>query len=141
MLHGLLQVWKTPGLGPVLAMHTFAYAVMLTVLGVWAGPYLHAVHGLDSIARGHVMLGMGLAQIVGILCYGPLDRLFGSRKKVVVLGVLATTLVLVGLAALSRPPLWVAVSLLVALTFFAAYGIIIVAQGRSLFPAHSPDEV
>ena len=91
VLRGLLQVWKTPGLGPVLAMHTFAYAVMLTVLGVWAGPYLHAVHGLDSIARGHVMLGMGLAQIIGILCYGPLDRLFGSRKKVVVLGVLLTT--------------------------------------------------
>jgi predicted MFS family arabinose efflux permease len=136
VLRGLLEVWKTPGLGPVLAMHTFAYAVMLTVLGVWAGPYLHAVHGLESIARGHVMLGMGLAQIIGILGYGPLDRLFGSRKKVVVAGVLTTTLVLVALAALDRPPLWLAVSLLVALTFFAAYGIVIVAQGRSLFPAH-----
>jgi predicted MFS family arabinose efflux permease len=136
VLRGLLKVWKTPGLVPVLAMHTFAYAVMLTVLGVWAGPYLHAVHGLDSIARGNVMLGMGLAQIIGILCYGPLDRVFGSRKKVVVLGVLLTTSVLVGLAALSQPPLWLAVSLLVALTFFAAYGIVIVAQGRSLFPAH-----
>lgn len=136
VLRGLLQVWKTPGLGPVLAMHTFAYAVMLTVLGVWAGPYLHAVHGLDSIARGHVMLGMGLAQIIGILCYGPLDRLFGSRKKVVVMGVFLTTSVLMVLATLFHPPLWLAVSLLVALTFFAAYGIVIVAQGRSLFPAH-----
>lgn len=136
VLRGLLEVWKTPGLVPVLAMHTFAYAVMLTVLGVWAGPYLHAVHGLDSISRGHVMLGMGLAQIIGILCYGPLDRLLGSRKMVVVLGVLATTLVLVGLAVLTHPPLWLAVTLLVALTFFAAYGIVIVAQGRSLFPAH-----
>jgi predicted MFS family arabinose efflux permease len=136
VLRGLLQVWKTPGLGPVLAMHTFAYAVMLTVLGVWAGPYLYAVHGLDSMARGHVMLGMGLAQIIGILCYGPLDRVFGSRKTVVVMGVVLTTSVLVVLAALSHPPLWLAVSLLVALTFFAAYGIVIVAQGRSLFPAH-----
>ena len=49
---------------------------------------------------------------------------------------LASTLVLAGLAGLERPPLWAAVALLVALTFFAAYGIIIVAQGRSLFPAH-----
>ena len=99
VLRGLLQVWKTPGLVPVLAMHTFAYAVMLTVLGVWAGPYLHAVHGLDPIARGNVMLAMGIAQIVGILCYGPMDRILGSRKKVVVMGVVATTLVLVALAA------------------------------------------
>lgn len=136
VLRGLLQVWKTPGLVPVLAMHTFAYAVMLTVLGVWAGPYLHAVHGLDPIARGNVMLAMGLAQIVGVLCYGPMDRILGSRKKVVVIGVVATTLVLIALAALERPPLWLAVGLLVALTFFAAYGIMIVAQGRSLFPAH-----
>jgi predicted MFS family arabinose efflux permease len=136
VLKGLLAVWKTPGLLPVLAMHTFAYAVMLTVLGVWAGPYLHAVHGLDSIARGHVMLGMGAAQIVGILCYGPLDRLLNSRKKAVIAGVLATTLVLAGLSGFSHPPLWLAVGLLVALTFFASYGIIIVAQGRSLFPAH-----
>ena len=131
-----MEVWKTPGLVPVLAMHTFAYAVMLTVLGVWAGPYLHAVHGLDSIARGHVMLAMGLAQIAGILCYGPLDRLLNSRKKAVIAGVLATTAVLIGLAAIPQPPLWLSVALLVALTFFAAYGIIIVAQGRSLFPAH-----
>ena len=136
VLRGLLQVWKTPGLFPVLAMHTFAYAVMLTVLGVWAGPYLHGVHGLDAIARGHVMLGMGLAQIAGILCYGPLDRLLNSRKRVVILGVLATTLVLACLAGIENPPLWLSVGLLVALTFFAAYGIVIVAQGRSLFPAH-----
>ena len=136
MLKGLFDVWKTPGLLPVLAMHTFAYAVMLTVLGVWAGPYLHSVHGLDSIARGHVMLAMGLAQIIGILSYGPMDRILNSRKMAVISGVLATTLVLVCLAALSHPPLWLAVGLLVALTFFAAYGIVIVAQGRSLFPAH-----
>ena len=136
VLQGLLQVWTTPGLVPVLAMHTFAYAVMLTVLGVWAGPYLHDVHGLDGLARGNVMLAMGLAQIVGILRYGPLDRLVNSRKTVVVGGALATTLVLVVLAGLSQPPLWLAVGLLVALTFCAAYGIVIVAQGRSLFPAH-----
>jgi len=136
VVKGLLDVWRTPGLGPVLAMHTFAYAVMLTVLGVWAGPYLHAVHGLDPLERGHVMLAMGVAQILGILCYGPLDRIFGSRKKVVIVGVLTTTIVLIGLATVAHPPLWMAIGLLVALTFFAAYGIVIVAQGRSLFPAH-----
>src|SRR5215203_5887843 len=40
IVRGLLEVWTTPGLGPVLAMHFFAYATMLTVLGVWGGPYL-----------------------------------------------------------------------------------------------------
>ena len=31
---GLLEVWRTPGLGPVFAIHTFTYATMVTVLGV-----------------------------------------------------------------------------------------------------------
>jgi predicted MFS family arabinose efflux permease len=86
-LRGLLTVFRTPGLIPVLAMHTFAYASQLTIIGVWAGPYLFDVHGLDGIDRGNVLLGMGAAQIAGVFSYGPLDRIFRSRKKVVIGGV------------------------------------------------------
>ncbi|MGE3535877.1 MAG: MFS transporter [Candidatus Tectimicrobiota bacterium] len=133
---GLLQVWRTPGLLPVLAMHTFAYATMLTVLGVWAGPYLYEVYQLDSLARGHVLLAMGGALVLGILCYGLLERLLRARKKVVILGVLLTMATLLALAALVQPPLWLAVSLLVTFTFVSAYAVVIVAQGRALFPDH-----
>src|SRR5689334_20191933 len=83
---GPLQVWTTPGLVPVLAMHFFAYATMLTVLGVWGGPYLYDVHKLDAVQRGNVLLAMGVAQILGILAYGPMDRLLRSRKKAVLGG-------------------------------------------------------
>ena len=84
---GLLEVWTTPGLLPLLAMHFFAYATMLTVLGVWGGPYLYDVYKLDGVERGNVLLAMGVAQILGILAYGPMDRLLRSRKKVVLGGV------------------------------------------------------
>jgi hypothetical protein len=40
---------------------------MLTVLGVWGGPYLYDVHKLDGVERGNVLLAMGMAQILGIL--------------------------------------------------------------------------
>ena len=86
IMRGLLEVWTTPGLVPVLAMHFFAYATMLTVLGVWGGPYLYDIHKLDGVARGNVLLAMGVAQILGILAYGPMDRLLRSRKKVVLGG-------------------------------------------------------
>ncbi|MFO1081440.1 MAG: MFS transporter [Reyranellaceae bacterium] len=131
---GLFEVWTTPGLGPVLAMHFFAYATMLTVLGVWGGPYLHAVHGLDALARGNVLLAMGVAQIAGILAYGPMDRLLGLRKTVVLSGTALSVALLAALAAWPRPPLAVAVALLVALCFCCAFGTVIVAQGRALFP-------
>ena len=35
-----------PGLMRVMALQFFAYAVLATMMGLWAGPYLHDVHGL-----------------------------------------------------------------------------------------------
>lgn len=131
---GLLEVWTTRGLGPVLAMHFFAYATMLTVLGVWGGPYLHDVFELDGLQRGNVLLVMGVAQILGILAYGPMDRLLRSRKKVVLGGAVISATTLAILAVLPRPSLAVAVVLLTAFCFFCAFGTVIVAQGRALFP-------
>lgn len=131
---GLLEVWMTPGLGSVLTMHFFAYATMLTVLGIWGGPYLYDVYGLDAVQRGNVLLAMGVAQIVGILAYGPMDRLMRSRKKVVLAGAVISMVLLAMLAALPKPPLAVSVVLLTALCFFCAFGTVIVAQGRALFP-------
>ena len=134
IVKGLFEVWSTPGLGPVLAMHFFAYATMLTVLGVWGGPYLYDVHKLDAVARGNVLLAMGVAQILGILAYGPMDRLLRSRKKVVLGGAAISTALLAMLALLPQPPLWLAVGLLSAFCFACAFGTVIVAQGRALFP-------
>ncbi len=131
---GLLEVWTTPGLVPVLAMHFFAYATMLTVLGVWGGPYLYDVYKLDAVQRGNVLLVMGVAQILGILAYGPMDRLLRSRKKVVLGGTAISALVLALLALLPQPPLALAIVLLTAFCFFCAFGTVIVAQGRALFP-------
>jgi predicted MFS family arabinose efflux permease len=134
ILRGLAQVWRSPGLPRVLAIHTFAYASMITILGLWAGPYLNDVHGLGPVARGNALLAMGLAQVVGILAYGPLDRVFNTRKRVVMAGTAGSIVLLALLAALSSPPTWLAVLLLVAFCLVTAYGIVIVAHGRSLFP-------
>lgn len=134
IMRGLLEVWTTPGLVPVLAMHFFAYATMLTVLGVWGGPYLFDVHKLDAVARGNVLLAMGMAQILGILSYGPMDRVLRSRKKVVLGGATISTGLLAVLALTPQPPLWLAVGLLSAFCYFCAFGTTIVAQGRALFP-------
>jgi predicted MFS family arabinose efflux permease len=131
---GLIEVWCTPGLAPVLALHTFAYASMVTVLGVWGGPYLHDVHELDGVARGNVLFAMGIAQIVGLLAFGPLDRVFGTRKKIAIAGAGLSVMTYGALAVLSRPPLELTVALLMAIPFLSSYSIVIVAQGRALFP-------
>jgi predicted MFS family arabinose efflux permease len=134
VFRGLWQVWRTKGLLPLLSMHFFAYATMLTVLGIWGGPYLFDVHHLDGTERGNVLLAMGIANTLGTLTYGPMDRVLHSRKKAVLLGTYLTAAVLLALAMLAEPPLPVAVGLLVAVSYLCAFGTVIVAQGRTLFP-------
>jgi MFS family permease len=108
--------------------------VVSTVLGLWAGPYLHDVHGLDGGQRGQVLAAMTLAQVVGVLVCGPLDARFNSRKRVVLGGGALTVAALAGLALWPQPPAPAAIALLIALCAVASYGVTIVAHGRSLFP-------
>jgi len=81
-----------------------------------------------------VLLAMGVAQILGILAYGPMDRLLRSRKKVVLWGAAISVALLALLALVPQPTLALAVVLLTAFCFFCAFGTVIVAQGRALFP-------
>lgn len=133
-LRGVLEVARTPGLPPILAVQTVAYAVVATVLGLWAGPYLHDVHGLDAGERGAVLAMMVVAQTAGTLLCGPLDTRFNTRKRIVLAGGAATATTLAVLAAWPQPPVAAAIALLVALCAFSSYGVTVVAHGRTLFP-------
>jgi MFS family permease len=136
VLRGLLEVWRTPGLLALLGVHTFAYASMATVLGLWAGPYLAHVHGMDGPARGNVLFAMAAAQLVGILAFGPLDRIFDTRKWIIVPGGLCSVGFLGAMALIPGLPAVAAVTLLILFTGVTAYAVVIVAHGRSLFPDH-----
>jgi predicted MFS family arabinose efflux permease len=133
-LGGFIDVLRLPGLWRVLGLQSVAYAVMATVMGLWAGPYLHDVHGLDSVARGNVLIVMALGQTAGVLIYGPLDRLLDTRKWVAMGGASATILVLLALAARPHPPATLAIALLVALCAISAYGVTVVTHARTFYP-------
>jgi MFS family permease len=134
-LQGLRQVLATPGIIQVFCLYMVAFASLVTVHVVWAGPYLHDVYGLDTIQRGNVLLGMALVQTAGALVVGPLDRLFNTRKWVSIgSGTLALTAM--SALALGPPSLEAAVGFLFLLSGSSAYGAVLFAQIRSLFPAH-----
>src|SRR3546814_4290287 len=71
---------------------------MMTVRALWVGPYLADVHGLDLVARGHVILALSLAWLVSALIYGPMDRVLDTRRGVVSAGMVAMTAALAALA-------------------------------------------
>jgi sugar phosphate permease len=133
-LAGFMHIIRLPGILRVLGLQTVAYAVMAGVMGLWAGPYLHDVHGLDAVARGNVLIAMAVAQTMGVLAFGPLDRLFDTRKWVAVSGAALTTAILIALAAQPRPPAWLAIALLVALCGASSYGVHVVTHARAFYP-------
>ena len=132
-LQGVASVLKIRELWPLLPLTGVSYAVILAERGLWAGPYFSAVHGLDPLERGDALLVMAAAMSIGAMVYGPLDRLFGTRKWIVVAG---NTVTAVGFLCLALLPLGLAQSItLMAVigAFGMTYGVLM-AHGRSFLP-------
>lgn len=133
-LRGFVEVLRVPDYKKVVAVHMVAYATLATVLGLWAGPYLHDVHGMDGVDRGNVLLAMSGAQVAGMLWLVPLEHRLNTRKGVIVAGAACVIAILLALAAMPAPPAWLAVALLVALCGVSTYNPIIIAHAASLTP-------
>ena len=112
------------------------YAPVAGVRGLWAGPYLADVFGLGAVGIGNVTLAMGVAMIAGSLAYGPLDRLLGTRKGVLLGGNLMLAAALLMLWGRPDAGLAWAVAALCAVGFFGMSFPVMVAHGRSHFPPH-----
>jgi sugar phosphate permease len=120
----------------VIAIALVAYATIATVLSLWAGRYLNDVFGLTGVDRGNALLVMSAAPMAGTIFYGSMDRVLNTRKRLVLLGAVATTAILAVLALLPTPGLFLAVGLLSLLSATSSYGVLVVAHGRELFPDH-----
>lgn len=140
--HGSTGLWRgvasalsIPALWPILPLTAVSYSVILAERGLWAGPYFSQVYGLAAVERGNAILAMAAAMSLGALAYGPLDRIFGTRKWVVAAGCGATALCFVALAALGLSVV-TATALVAAIGFFGmSYGVLM-AHARSFFPDH-----
>ena len=134
MMQGLMEVLRNPLLRPILALNFNNYACTFTVQGLWGGPFLREVHGLTGIESGNVLLTAVVAYQIGMLTFGPMDRLLDTRKWIAVGGTLAVIAILAFLAVVSRPPVWVPVAAIVAIGFFSASSTVAMSHGRGVIP-------
>lgn len=132
----LLDLLKMPALWPILIMMMVCYTPIAGLRGLWIGPYLADVHSADQMEIGRISLWMGLAMVAGNFAYGPLDRWFSSRKRLVLLGNAAMLACLVALWWFAASSTVVITAILVAAGFFGASFPIVLAHGRSFVPAH-----
>ena len=132
----LLDLLKMPALWPVLIMMAACYAPAAAIRGLWIGPYYRDVFGADAALIGQASLIMGLAMVAGNFAYGPLERLFKTRKGVILGGNLLTLACFVGLWLIPSLGGWSTLALLAGVGFFGASFPITVAHGRAFIPPH-----
>jgi predicted MFS family arabinose efflux permease len=134
MLRGLAEVLRNPKLPFILTLNFCNYACTFTVQGLWGGPFLREVHGLSRIESGNVLLTAVVAYQVGMLMFGPLDRLLDTRKWIAVAGTSTIAVILGILAAVGQAPLWLAIAAIIGIGFFSASSTMIMTHGRGIFP-------
>lgn len=133
---GLSAVIAKRALWRILPMCFTGYAVLITVRGLWAGPYLANILQMTPVERGNVLLVMSLAMIGGNLLYGQIERRFDRRR----LPVLAGSLVVMALlAVLAVRPITSPIEITLLFSAFGAAGMtyaMLMAQGRRFLAPH-----
>jgi MFS family permease len=133
-LHGLVVVSRTPSFWPIFAMFCTNYAVVITILGLWGGPYLAHVYGYDLETRGFFLLVLAVSSMSAAFGWGVADRVFSSYRTPVLIGALLTLAMLIWIALAGK------MSPTVLIVWFALYGLVtgypplLVGQARSMFP-------
>lgn len=123
-LIGKRELW------PLLPMAFFAYAVVVTLRGLWLGPYLDEVFGLDPVSRGHVLLLVSASMVAAPLVYAALERRSDSRRVPVMWGCAFTIAALAGLASAPAASLALAAVLATVIGLTGMTYNLVMAQGR-----------
>ena len=132
----LLDLLKIRQLWPLFPLMACSYAIPASIRGLWAGPYLEQIHGLGILEIGRIVLFLAIAQIVGTLSYGPLDRVFNTRKWVVTTGNGVLLFCCVWLALNPEISLLNATIFLVAMAIFGSASAVQITHGKSFIPDH-----
>ncbi|KPL51864.1 hypothetical protein ABB55_06170 [Prosthecomicrobium hirschii] len=130
------EVLRIRELWPMIPLALTSYPILAAVRGLWIGPYFAEVHGLGPLDRGNAVMVMGFAMILGSFVYGPLDRLFGTRKWVVAAGSAVTV---AALALLALNPQVGVVGATIAFAVIGGFGMtygVVMAHARAFLPEH-----
>ena len=101
--------------------------------GLWAGPYLFDVSGLDEFRAGNVLLWMAVGLAAGFVCNGWLADTFGIARVTVAMSLL---FLFCQFALAARPDLiWVR-PIYALFGFSGAINVMLATHARQLFPLH-----
>ena len=129
----LLQIFKVRKIWFVFPLVLMCYAPVSGLRGVWLGPYFINNFDISSSEIGKISFLMSFFMILGIFSYGPLERVFKSRKWIVFFG---NSICLVSLffLVLNTNNYFFSLALFILIGFFGMSFPVIVAHGKSFIP-------
>ena len=78
-LAGVGEVFSSRAFWHITPWAVAAQSAYLSLIGLWAGPWLRDVAGLERLAVANTLLGVSLAMIVGYFLFGTLAAALGRR--------------------------------------------------------------
>ncbi|MCO4842298.1 MAG: MFS transporter [Yoonia sp.] len=132
----VLTLLKMPMLWPIMIMMLVNYAPAAGLRGLWAGPYMADVFDADVRTIGRVTFVMGAAMIVGSFMFGPLERLFQSRKWVIFAGNASGVFALVALMVLPDQSVFFGTLMLAIIGISGSTFAVLIAHAKAFFPPH-----
>ena len=135
-LVGMREVFRNKQLWLICAIQFVNYGTVLSVTGLWAGPYLNDVHALDGVTRGNFLLSLNIAMLVGVMAFSVVERWLKTRKWTIFGGGCASAIILLCLTLFPQPALWTTNILLVLFALTSAYIMLIHAHARAVLPDH-----
>lgn len=133
-IRGLVRILADRRLYGLAAVASVSVGSFLSTRALWTGPYLNDVFGLDLIGRGNVILALSAAWLVSALFFGPLDRLFDTRRGIVSAGAIAMAAAFALLTVNNSNSVVIVTALFVFLGLSSSYTALIFAHTRALFP-------
>ena len=137
-IRGLVRILADRRLYGLAAVASVSVGSFLSTRALWTGPYLNDVFGLDLIGRGNVILALSAAWLVSALFFGPLDRLFDTRRGIVSAGAIAMAAAFALLTVNNSNSVVIVTALFVFLGLSSSYTALIFAHTRALFPTPIP---
>lgn len=134
-IDGLRKVLRTRYFWAVAPLTTMSQGAFLSLQGLWAGPWLRDVAGMERAAIAEALGGMSVALVLGFVAFGAAaDRLRRRGVTALALSVCGMALfALVQLIMIAHPP-GLSVALWLAFGFFGAAGTLPYAVLSQVYP-------
>jgi MFS family permease len=136
VLGDILAIARIRALWFAFPLHCVSYGAIATERGLWVGPYLDQVHGMDALTRGNWVFAMSLAMAFGALACGPAARWFAGPKAPAVIGNAITVGLFMTLGLATMVGGTGAAAILVLIGFFGLTYSLMLSHGRQFFPDH-----